>query len=163
MAGSFLRRSAYSSPTRGLSYRWEVGSSWRPRGSMSTWWCLPLRVGGRVPAWTLPQLLWDMGHHWASRSSPEQWEPQSDSVRRCCIGLPQAAHSRASIHIVLLHYYFFWIVCWWNIHNKIYHPGVPIMAQWKRIQLVTVTWQVRSLAWISGVRIRCCCELWCRS
>ena len=37
------------------------------------------------------------------------------------------------------------------------------MAQWKQIQLGTVRWRVRSLALCSGLRIWCCCELWCRS
>ena len=37
------------------------------------------------------------------------------------------------------------------------------MVQWKRIQLVTVRLRVRSLALLSGLKIRCCCELWCRS
>ena len=41
--------------------------------------------------------------------------------------------------------------------------GVPIMAQWKRIQLgITRVW-VRSPALLSGLRIRRCRELWCRS
>jgi len=38
--------------------------------------------------------------------------------------------------------------------------GVPIMAQWKRIQLGTMRFQVPSLASISGLRIQR--ELWCR-
>ena len=37
------------------------------------------------------------------------------------------------------------------------------MAQWKQIQLGTVRFQVQSLALLSGLRIRRCCELWCRS
>ena len=36
------------------------------------------------------------------------------------------------------------------------------MAQWKRIQLGTMTFQVRSLASLSGLRIHRCHELWCR-
>ena len=40
--------------------------------------------------------------------------------------------------------------------------GVPIMAQWKRIQLGTMRLRLPSLALLSGLRIRCCCELWCR-
>ena len=39
--------------------------------------------------------------------------------------------------------------------------GVPIVAQWKWIQLGIMRMQVRSLASISGFRIRCCRELWC--
>ena len=39
--------------------------------------------------------------------------------------------------------------------------GVPIMAQWKRIWLVPMRTQVRSLAPLSGLRILCCHEL-CR-
>ena len=41
--------------------------------------------------------------------------------------------------------------------------GVPLMAQWKQIQLRTMRLQVQSLALLSGSRIWCCCELWCRS
>ena len=40
--------------------------------------------------------------------------------------------------------------------------GVPIMAQWKRIQLGTKRLQVQSLASLSGLRIRHCHELWCK-
>jgi len=36
------------------------------------------------------------------------------------------------------------------------------VAQQKRIQLGTMRWQVRSLASLSGLRIQCCRELWCR-
>ena len=41
--------------------------------------------------------------------------------------------------------------------------GVPVVAQWKRIQLGTMGSCVRSLALISGLRIQHCHELWCRS
>ena len=37
------------------------------------------------------------------------------------------------------------------------------MAQQKRIQLGTMRLRVRSLASLSGIRIQCCPELWCRS
>ena len=40
---------------------------------------------------------------------------------------------------------------------------VPIVAQWKQIQLETMRLWVRSLATLSGLRIWHCCELWCRS
>ena len=40
--------------------------------------------------------------------------------------------------------------------------GVPLVAQWKQIQLVTMRFQVQSLALLSGLRIQRCCELWCR-
>ena len=40
--------------------------------------------------------------------------------------------------------------------------GVPVMAQQKRIRLVSMRKWVRSLALLSGLRIRRCCELWCR-
>ena len=36
------------------------------------------------------------------------------------------------------------------------------MAQQKGIQLGTMRLQVRSLALLSGLKIWCCCELWCR-
>ena len=41
--------------------------------------------------------------------------------------------------------------------------GVPIMVQWKQIRLGTGRLQVPSLALLSGLRIRHCCELWYRS
>ena len=34
--------------------------------------------------------------------------------------------------------------------------------EWKQIQLVTMRFQIRSLALFSGLRIWCCRELWCR-
>ena len=40
--------------------------------------------------------------------------------------------------------------------------GIPIVVQQKWIQLGTVRLRVRSLASLSGLRIRCCHELWCR-
>ena len=40
--------------------------------------------------------------------------------------------------------------------------GVPIVALWKQIWLVTMSTQVRSLASLSGLRIQCCHELWYR-
>ena len=41
-------------------------------------------------------------------------------------------------------------------------PGVPIVAQWKLIRLVSMRRQVRSLAALSGLRIQCCRKLCCR-
>ena len=41
--------------------------------------------------------------------------------------------------------------------------GVPVVAQWKGIRLLSMRMRVRSLALLSGVRIRRCLELWCRS
>ena len=42
-------------------------------------------------------------------------------------------------------------------------PGVPIVAQLKQTQLVSMRMQVQSLASLSGSRIWHCHELWCRS
>ena len=42
-------------------------------------------------------------------------------------------------------------------------PGVPVVAQWKQIRLLSMRTQVRSLASLSGLRIQHCRELWCRS
>ena len=39
---------------------------------------------------------------------------------------------------------------------------VPIVVQWKRIRLGNLRLWVRSLALLSGLRIQCCQELWCR-
>ena len=41
--------------------------------------------------------------------------------------------------------------------------GIPIVAQQKQIQLGTMRLWVLSLASLSGLRIRHCRELWCRS
>ena len=43
------------------------------------------------------------------------------------------------------------------------YKGVPIVVQQKRIQLGTMRLRVRHLALLSGLRIWCCHELWCRS
>ena len=42
-------------------------------------------------------------------------------------------------------------------------PGLPVVAQWKRIRLGTLRLRVRSLASLSGLSIGHCCELWRRS
>ena len=50
-----------------------------------------------------------------------------------------------------------------NIFKKtIKDTGVPIVARRKRIWLGTMRLRVWSLALLSGLRIRHCCELWCR-
>ena len=41
--------------------------------------------------------------------------------------------------------------------------GVPIMVQWKQIQLGTVRLQIYSLASLNGLRMLLCPELWCKS
>ena len=41
--------------------------------------------------------------------------------------------------------------------------GVPVMAQQKRIPLVSMKMRVRSLASLSGLKSWGCHELWCRS
>ena len=46
------------------------------------------------------------------------------------------------------------------LRNRI--AGVPVVAQWKWIRLVSVRMQVRSLTSLSGLRISCSCKLWCR-
>ena len=50
-----------------------------------------------------------------------------------------------------------------NVFLKFKGIGVPIVAQQKRIRLGTMRLRVRSLASLSGLRIRRCRELWCRS
>ena len=47
--------------------------------------------------------------------------------------------------------------------NRSHGLGVPAVVKWKRIRLVSMMVWVRSLALISGLRIQCCCELWCSS
>ena len=56
----------------------------------------------------------------------------------------------------------FWT--WWQwIANKIsWSWGVPIMALQKPIWLVSMRTQVQTLALFSGLRIWCCCDLFCR-
>ena len=39
---------------------------------------------------------------------------------------------------------------------------VPIVAQWKQTELVSMRMRVQSLTSLSGLRIWCCHELWCR-
>ena len=41
-------------------------------------------------------------------------------------------------------------------------PGVPFVAQWKRIRLGTMKLRVRTLASLSGLRIQGCCGVGCR-
>ena len=41
--------------------------------------------------------------------------------------------------------------------------GVPVMVQWKQIQLGTMRLQVQFLTSLSGLRIQCCHELWYKS
>ena len=53
-------------------------------------------------------------------------------------------------------------ICWQQekvsgFRNKV--DGVPIVTQWKWIQLGTMRWRLRSLASLSGLRIRRCHEL----
>ena len=49
-------------------------------------------------------------------------------------------------------------------NNDKVHKGLggPVVAQQKQIRIGTMRLQVRSLALLSGLRIRRCCELWCR-
>ena len=46
---------------------------------------------------------------------------------------------------------------------KLWEVGVPVMARRKRIRRGTMRVRVWSLASLSGLRIRYCRELWCRS
>ena len=48
-----------------------------------------------------------------------------------------------------------------SIHTT--YLGVPVVAQWKGIQLGTMRLWVQSLASLSGLGIQCYPELWCRS
>ena len=49
-----------------------------------------------------------------------------------------------------------------NLHHKNVDTGVPIVVQWKRIQLGTMRLRVQFLASLSGLRTWHCHELWCR-
>ena len=46
--------------------------------------------------------------------------------------------------------------------NTLPNFRVPVVMQQKRIQLGTMRLKVQSLASLSGLKIRHCCELWCR-
>ena len=51
-----------------------------------------------------------------------------------------------------------------NISYQIWiNSGVPVVAQQKHTQLVSMRMRVGSLTLLSGLRIQCCHELWCRS
>ena len=47
--------------------------------------------------------------------------------------------------------------------SKADKTGVPAGAQQKQTQLASMRKWVQSLAWLSGLRIQCCPELWYRS
>ena len=47
-------------------------------------------------------------------------------------------------------------------NNVVRIQGLPIVVQWKQIQLGTIRLWVQSLALLSRLRTRHCCELWCR-
>ena len=49
-----------------------------------------------------------------------------------------------------------------NRDLKRHLQGVPTVAQWKWIWLATMRLQVQSLVSLSGLRVWCCHELWCR-
>ena len=73
----------------------------------------------------------------------------------------------SSLHLVLAHTIMinFFHVSWGD--NKIKciikeSVGVPVVAQQKQIWLASMRMQVWALALLSGLRIRCCCELWYR-
>ena len=46
---------------------------------------------------------------------------------------------------------------------KLGPEGVPVVAQWKQIQLGTMRSWVQSLTLLGGLRIGHCCDLSCRS
>ena len=57
---------------------------------------------------------------------------------------------------------FLYEICLLNLKNK-NTPGVPVVAHWKRIQLVYLRTRVPSLASLSESGIWHCRELWRRS
>ena len=54
-----------------------------------------------------------------------------------------------------------WLKEVWN--HKFLKQEVPIVAQWKQIQLVFIRMQVWPLASLSGLKIQRCHKPWCRS
>ena len=75
---------------------------------------------------------------------------------------------RAGIkHSLWIIFFFFFgplshFICTYVLHSYKKNSGVPIVAQRKRIQLGTVKLRDQSLAFLSGLSIRRCRELWCR-
>ena len=53
-------------------------------------------------------------------------------------------------------------ICEWFYNIKKLFRGVHIVAQWEQIWLVSMRWQVWSLALPSGLRIWHCHERWCK-
>ena len=49
-----------------------------------------------------------------------------------------------------------------RVKEKNEQRGVPVVAQRLTTQLASMRTQVQSLTSLSGLRIPCCCELWCR-
>ena len=54
-------------------------------------------------------------------------------------------------------------ISFFTASSEITNSGITIEAQQKGIQLGTTKLRVQSLALLSGLRVRCCHELWCRS
>ena len=52
------------------------------------------------------------------------------------------------------------LILFYEMTPKTNKKGIPIVAQRKQIRLGTMRFGVRSLASLSGLRIRGCCELW---
>ena len=73
-----------------------------------------------------------------------------------CLSMSALGHRRT---IVLISGEFYWQTP--TSHLKTCQE-VPVMAQRKQIQGGTMRLEIQSLASLSGLRIRGCCELWCR-
>ena len=48
------------------------------------------------------------------------------------------------------------------LFKRIELAEITLVAQRKQIRLGTMRFRVQSLAWLSGLRIWRCCELWCK-
>ena len=99
-------------------------------------------------------------HHSQDRSEPCLWpSPQLMSTPDHLSHWVRSGIELASSWIPVIHYR--WAMTGTPVLR--YFIGVPIVAQWKQIQLETMRLRVQSLASFSGWRIWSCCELWCRS
>ena len=86
----------------------------------------------------------------------EQWkdEPFLFSLHQACV-VSYIHHSYKSYWLLVCPCPFF--------HTECFSSGVPVVVQWKQIQVVSMRMRVPSLALLSGLGIQYCHELWCRS
>ena len=115
-------------------------------------------------------------HHSHSNSgSPTHWARPGIKLASSwiLIGFASTAPQQEFLHplsYIIFHHvlspeteFGFFSYCGHIIFKKHSLLGVPIVAQWKQIQLVSMRMWVQSLPSLSGSEIWRCHELWCRS